>query len=65
MRKVVPLSPACQVVSGPFEPVAFDVDGYQGDFPDNQERGKNDLRSLIWLHMQRRVLVCIAVKNRK
>ena len=34
MRKVVPLSPACQVVSGPFEPVAFDVDGYQGDFPD-------------------------------
>ena len=34
MRKVVPLSPACQVVSEPFEPVAFDVDGYQGDFPD-------------------------------
>ena len=34
MRKVVPLSHACQVVSGPFEPVAFDVDGYQGDFPD-------------------------------
>lgn len=26
--------PACQVVSGPFEPVSFDVDGYQGDFPD-------------------------------
>lgn len=34
MRKVVPLSLACQVVSRPFEPVAFDVDGYQGDFPD-------------------------------
>ena len=34
MRKEVPLSPACQVVSEPFEPVAFDVDGYQGDFPD-------------------------------
>ena len=34
MRKVVPLPPACQVVSGPFEPVSFDVDGYQGVFPD-------------------------------
>ena len=34
MRKVVPRSPACQVVSEPFEPVAFDVNGYQGAFPD-------------------------------
>ena len=33
MRKVAPRSPACQVVSEPFEPVAFDVNGYQGDFP--------------------------------
>lgn len=31
----------------------------------NQERGKNDLRSLIWLHMQRRftALVDVAVSR--
>ena len=56
MRKVVPLPPACQVVSGPFEPVSFDVDGYQGVFPDKSfcklsrmRKSKNEQKSALEL----------------
>ena len=64
MRKVVPLPPACQVVSGPFEPVSFDVDGYQGVFPDKSFCKLRRRRTLPCLPVSFQHITCVQVGNK-